>query len=201
MTKLNILKVSRQLFYDYGIANVRLQQIADDAGISVGNLAYHYKNKEAIVEAIYHQAFIEMHKLVEQPLQYNGLSDLDKSITAIFRFNHAFGFCFNNVWEISRNYPALYEEWQTISKKILSQTLKRLSSYHSGGLLKKEFYNGMSKCLAQQLLLNFLSWIPQQRLTGKNASLQAFKTSSWALVYPYFTAKGMKAFKEIDGGF
>ena len=42
MTKDKILIEARQLFYDEGITNVRLQQIADKTGISVGNLAYHY---------------------------------------------------------------------------------------------------------------------------------------------------------------
>ncbi|MER3127531.1 TetR/AcrR family transcriptional regulator, partial [Bacillus pumilus] len=59
-TKENIISVSQQLFYEFGIANTRLQQIADAAEISIGNLAYHYKNKDAIVEAVYNNLFTEL---------------------------------------------------------------------------------------------------------------------------------------------
>jgi len=51
-TKQKILKSAIALFNGRGLVNVRLQHIADDSGISVGNLAYHYYSKKAIVEGI-----------------------------------------------------------------------------------------------------------------------------------------------------
>lgn len=54
-TKQRILKISEKLFFEQGIANVRLQHIADNSGISIGNLAYHFKNKEVIVEEVYNE--------------------------------------------------------------------------------------------------------------------------------------------------
>jgi len=42
-TKQKILKQSLQLFNELGISNVSLRDIADEAGISVGNLQYHFK--------------------------------------------------------------------------------------------------------------------------------------------------------------
>ena len=56
-TKQRILEAAVFLFNREGVANVRLQQIADETGISVGNLAYHFKNKEAIVSAVYEYLF------------------------------------------------------------------------------------------------------------------------------------------------
>ena len=41
-TKQKIVHASIKLFNENGVANVRLQQIADEIGISVGNLAYHF---------------------------------------------------------------------------------------------------------------------------------------------------------------
>ena len=43
-TKQKILDTSLELFNKNGISNVRLQQIADETGISLGNLAYHFNN-------------------------------------------------------------------------------------------------------------------------------------------------------------
>ena len=52
-TKDSILGHSLKLFNRHGFVNVRLQHIADAGSISVGHLAYHFKNKEAIIEALY----------------------------------------------------------------------------------------------------------------------------------------------------
>ncbi len=41
------------LFNKHGFVNVRLQQIADAAFVSVGLLAYHCKNKEALVNYLF----------------------------------------------------------------------------------------------------------------------------------------------------
>jgi len=197
MTKQKILIVSSKLFFESGIANVRLQQIADSANISVGNLAYHFKNKEAIVTSIYNQVFIEMYKLVENPFEQNDLSDFDKSIKAIYKFNDTYSFCFNNVWEISRNYPHLQQEWQTISTGILQQIQKRLVFFVKKGLVHSEPYKGAHKILSQQLLLNFFCWVPHHQVHGRTATLQSSKKSSWALIFPYFTPQGIVGYTKL----
>ena len=51
-TKERIIESSIKLFNQQGMVNVRLKHIADAVGISVGNLAYHYYSKEAIVATI-----------------------------------------------------------------------------------------------------------------------------------------------------
>src|SRR5580765_8113335 len=110
-TKQRILLVSRDLFYEIGIANVRLQQIADAAGISVGHLAYHYKNKEAIVNAVYKEVFHDISVILKSRAAVTGLKDLDNHFEEVFEFVNRHQFCFNNLWEISRNYPALQIKW------------------------------------------------------------------------------------------
>ncbi len=52
-TKSYILDRALKLFNKNGFVNVRLQHIADFGSISVGHLAYHFKHKDCIVEALY----------------------------------------------------------------------------------------------------------------------------------------------------
>ena len=66
-TKQKILDSAVQLFNEKGLGNVRLQQIADKAGISVGNLAYHFYSKKAIIIAIDE----ELHKVIEPVISEN----------------------------------------------------------------------------------------------------------------------------------
>ena len=50
-----ILESALMLFNRDGFVNVRLQHIADEAVVSVGNLAYHFPNKDAILLTIYEE--------------------------------------------------------------------------------------------------------------------------------------------------
>jgi AcrR family transcriptional regulator len=197
MTKKKILTVSSKLFFQNGIANVRLQQIADEADISVGNLAYHYKNKEAIVSSIYEEAFVEMYKLLDGIVPRQDLTDFDNSIKAIYKFHSQYNFCFNNVWEIFRNYPHLQQQWQVINNSLLSLLFKHLGIYVRQGILKPEPHKGAYKILSHHLLLNLLSWISYQHLSGKPASLQSFKKSTWNLIIPHFSDRGITDFNNL----
>lgn len=50
-----IIQISIQLFNEKGCLNVSTRHIADELGISVGNLYYYFKNKEDIIIAIYEE--------------------------------------------------------------------------------------------------------------------------------------------------
>lgn len=52
-TRLRILHSAVDLFNERGTANVSTNHIAETAGISPGNLYYHFKNKAAIIRAIF----------------------------------------------------------------------------------------------------------------------------------------------------
>lgn len=51
--KEKILETAAKLFNEKGCMNTSTRHIADELGISVGNLYYYYKNKEDIIIAIY----------------------------------------------------------------------------------------------------------------------------------------------------
>lgn len=58
-TKARILDAALTLFNQQGTANVSTNHIADAAGISPGNLYYHYRNKEEIIRALFEQLFAD----------------------------------------------------------------------------------------------------------------------------------------------
>ena len=50
-TKEKIIETSINLFNEKGCLNTSTRHIADELGISIGNLYYHFKNKEEILIA------------------------------------------------------------------------------------------------------------------------------------------------------
>nr|HML49665.1 helix-turn-helix domain-containing protein [Clostridia bacterium] len=50
--KPHIRAAAEALFQAQGFGNVSMRDVASAAGISVGNLTYHYKKKEDLIEAV-----------------------------------------------------------------------------------------------------------------------------------------------------
>lgn len=195
-TKARIIRVAQDLFYSEGIASIRLQQIADAAEMSVGNLAYHFKNKEAIVEAVYENLFTELADILSQYIIYQQFSGFDKQFSALYFFYANHPFTSNNSWEIERNFPAIQKEWHSLNNKILLQLKKRIEYNADNGFFKPEPYKGAYEMLAQNLLLTINCWIPQQNLRGKPVKEEAYKRALWNQLYPNFSEKGTHEYEQ-----
>lgn len=189
-TKQRIIDAAIRRFDAEGIANVRLQQIADDTGISVGNLAYHYKNKEAIVSAVYEALFDEFSEMLTHFMQEPGLSDFDRQIGLFHGFFSKYKFYLIDLFEVERNYPAIMARWQQFVSKMLLQIRKRLDNYVRRGLMAPESMPGTYDTLTNNIWLTIVFWVPQQILKGQPSNERCFKDAVWGQISPYLTLEG-----------
>ncbi|MFM7358780.1 MAG: TetR/AcrR family transcriptional regulator [Sediminibacterium sp.] len=193
-TKELIIEQSKILFFEQGIANTRLQQIADASSISVGNLAYHFKNKEAIVQAVYENLFEELAEILSHYIMQTGFNGFDKQFSDLYNFFTKNQFTYNNQWEIERNHPHIQAKWLSINRKVLQQLCQRLNFCLKNELIKPEASKGQYDRLLQNVLIIINNWIPQQILQRKPISENLYKKSLWVLFYPIFTLKGNAEF-------
>lgn len=196
-TKQKIVEAASKLFFEEGIAGIRLQQIADEVNISVGNLAYHFKNKEAIVEAVYETMFSELSDILSEYMLYSDLTGFDKQFSSMYGFFERNKFCFNNLWEIARNYHHLQQEWLLMSHKISLQIKKRIEYNVQRNIFKAPSHKVAYDLLTQSLFLTIMYWIPQQMLQQKPVREELYKKALWALLEPHFTESGLKEFYTI----
>jgi AcrR family transcriptional regulator len=68
-TRERILELSLRLFNDFGEPNVNTTLIAEEMNISPGNLYYHFKNKDDIINCIFQQFEREIDKLLALPTE------------------------------------------------------------------------------------------------------------------------------------
>jgi len=197
-TKERIILNSRKLFSEYGIANTRLQQIADETEISVGNLAYHFKNKEEIVWELYQETLEELSQILLMSKIYPSLESFETKFSNLYGFMEKNIFYFTNFWEIKRNYPLVNEKTQAINKKILSKLKKRILDNEKRGMMKKEENKGGYDLLSVALLNSINTWFPQQLLNDKPIKEKVFKSYLWNHLYPHLTEKGRKEFRSVS---
>lgn len=63
-TKLRILDVANRLFYEQGFNSTSISNIVDLTGLSKGNITYHFKSKQAILEGIVVKRLTEIDELL-----------------------------------------------------------------------------------------------------------------------------------------
>lgn len=68
-TRERILELSHRLFNDFGEPNVTTSMIGDEMNISPGNLYYHFRNKDEIVNALFVDFEREMDALLAAPVK------------------------------------------------------------------------------------------------------------------------------------
>ena len=90
-TKQKILMKSLELFNTSGISKTSLRTISDEVGISVGNLQYHFKKREDIIEALYFQLVAKMNSIFFIPTDDLLKSFLNLRINSINKNPHEYG--------------------------------------------------------------------------------------------------------------
>ncbi|MEM8525453.1 MAG: TetR/AcrR family transcriptional regulator [Bacteroidota bacterium] len=198
-TKQKILNASIRLFNENGMANVRLQQIAKDIGISVGNLAYHYENKKAIVKAINEDLHGEISEILSTYRIFPNLMDLDVQLTKYFNFAQKYPFYFLDLLEIERQYSDIHAKRQQYISKMVSQIRKRFDFNEQRGIIQKEERRGVYDSVANSIWVLITFWMPQEQVKGANGNIQInqFKEAVWNQIYPYFTDAGIKEYEQL----
>lgn len=192
-TKQKILNASIQLFNENGMANVRLQQIANEIGISVGNLAYHYRNKEAIVEAINEDLYEESTTILSSYRIFPNLIDFDHQLGKYYDFIQRYPFYFFDLIEIKRHYPEVHAKKQVHVAKMIQQIRKRFDFNVKRGLIQAEVRPEVYDGVAHTIWVLITFWGPQSLLRENQlqASNCRFRKMVWNQMHPYFTPQGI----------
>lgn len=181
------------------MANVRLQQIAEEIGISVGNLAYHFKNKKAIVTAINDDVHEEISEILSTYRLFPNLMDFDMQLTKYFDFAQRYPFYFLDLLEIERQYSEVHAKRQQYISKMVSQIRKRFDFNCQRGIIQTENRRGVYDSVANSIWVLITFWMPQEQVKGGNGNIRInqFKEAVWNQIYPYFTETGIKEYEQL----
>ncbi|HAO48035.1 MAG TPA: TetR/AcrR family transcriptional regulator [Runella sp.] len=197
-TKEKIVLASIKLFNEHGVASVRLQQIADETGISVGNLAYHFRNKEAIVSSVYEKLFDEFRQLLSTYLLTPSFADFDGQMAGYFEFFKTYRFYITDLFSAEHPLPDIQAEWEMFMNKMILQIRNRIDFHVSRGELLPESSQGTYHLISESIWMTLVFWIPQQTIRRKPVTEGRYRTAVWNHLKPYFTQKGLDTFELIS---
>lgn len=194
-TKQRILNASVKLFNEHGVDAVRLQQIAEEIGISVGNLAYHYKTKDAIVESVYEQVIDEFSHIFRQYLQSPGLADFDQQLSLYYQFFTANQFYIADFFKAGTGNTDHGAIWQQAVSKMLLQLKSWLLFHQQRQVLRTEPVPGYYEQLAQSLWMLLIFSPISCTMRGLGCDETAYKQAVWNHLKPHLTEQGLAEYR------
>jgi len=188
-TKQHILDKALKLFNENGFVNVRLQHIADAAFVSVGHLAYHFKNKEAIIDALYSNLQKELQQLLNKYIAAPLFTDINRLWLANYELQEKFSFFYADTLEIVRNHAV-------IAKKYEQQAAWQISQYRT--VLRFNIARG-SIMPVTDTQMTHITWLLhntivtykyQRKIQNQPCDFHTYADILWSILMPYFTGMG-----------
>ncbi len=196
--KEKILTAALKLFNEEGFVNVRLQHIADEALVSVGNLAYHYANKEAIIQALYETVTQRQGELLAEYRIVPLFDNLNYLFLHTYQLQEAYIFFYLDTLEIIRAYPRIGEIHRTHIQSQISQLKLMLDFNTARGALITEPSEGAFEQLAHQIWMAMDFWRTQHAIRSTAPATESLYCDSiWHLLIPYFTAMGKQEYIQM----
>jgi AcrR family transcriptional regulator len=160
-TKDRIVEAAIRLFNERGTAAVSTNHIAEEAGISPGNLYYHYRNKEEIIRAIFGRMIAAWEAMSELPhdraptlIDLRGVLEETYSVLWEYRF-----FCREFV-ALMRRDPELGRRYRDVRERGLANTEFLLENFVEGGVLRETEDPTAATKLAKLFWLIAEFWLP-----------------------------------------
>jgi len=201
-TKQKILKQSLQLFNELGISNVSLRDIADEAGISVGNLQYHFKKREDIIESLYFQIVEKIDRIYaikNEDLLESLLTISNEMIKILFEYH----FFLLDFITITRNNKKIKDHYSKLSKHREAAFLEATKVLIDHGIFRKALLKNEYQHLYKrtEVISNFwFSSILIQAKTLSKKSIEGYSLLISQSMYPYLTTKAKKQYTDIFPG-
>jgi len=204
-TRERILAVSLRLFNARGEAHVTTGMIADELNISPGNLYYHFRNKDQIVERLFER--FEARISIDPPDPVAGagaIEDLWLYLHLMFEAIWDYRFLYRNLDDIVGRNHRLRERFNRIveAKRVAVEGLCR-GLERSGHMTASE---AEIRALAQNVLVVSTYWLNYRAVQGDRQATDAADSGAGAfqvmsLVAPYLSGEARQHFELLGRGY
>jgi AcrR family transcriptional regulator len=195
-TKQVILDSALQLFNERNVDQVTIRDVAGKAGISHGNLCYHYPNIESLVENLYKQLVSELDEQTEKMSgQEISFAVLRASSVNVFQILYRYKFLMLDFVTVMRKSKFIRDHYRKLYRTRKEQFRKVLAWMTGEKYLKPELYPGHYEKVIEQLFIIGDFWIASAEILfeGKERDKVAYYADIVdQVLMPYFTDKALR---------
>ncbi len=188
-TKELILAKATELFNVQGYGSVNMHDIAKSVDISRGNLAYHYKEKEAILFSIVEQMWAVFAESRNKTLIFPSFTNIEAELHTMYTIQQQYSFIFLDAHVL--RIPFIRREFEQLAERSIEDFKRIIAFSIQLGNMKPETVPGMYHQLAFLSWMTGFYWLAQQQV-WPNKKAEATKVI-WSILIPHFTDKGIQA--------
>lgn len=194
-TRDRIISAVIDAFNDKGYHGYSLTELAHVCGMSRGNLAYHYKNKEVILDDISVKLVKDIRRFQKKRVDFPAFYNLSLDIRTCRYLQKRYPFIFRDMSVLEHS--SIKDVMTNWSKEVIKSNLSTFAFGIESGHVKPEEHDGLYYHLSLNAWMLTYYWVAQQsvRELGKENVEQLV----WSAIYPHFTPAGIVAFEEYYG--
>jgi AcrR family transcriptional regulator len=169
-TRERILKTSLDLFNTYGEGHVTTGHIADELNISPGNLYYHFRNKEEIIQHLFRE--FEARIDVAPKAEVEGISDVGQVMEDLWLYLHIvfeaiwdYRFFYRNLDDLLARDPKLKAQFNRIVDHKRATVTALCHALIQGKAMKAN--EKEVKALAENILVTATYWLNFQHIAQR----------------------------------
>jgi len=196
-TRIKIVESSILLFNNRGLANVRLQDIAEYNNISPGNLTYHFKTKKDLMDYIIYymiRKLVEIETTQRESLKQMSLYNILRN-NLVFLFNYRF--FFRDILEIINLVPNAKSVFKDVIKINEKFSIESINISIKNGYMKKEAFDDQYKIFAKNnwaiVSSSLTTW---EVLDDSKNKYHKILDEIMGHFYPYLTKKGVDRYNK-----
>lgn len=197
-TKERILAAALVQFNELGTDQTTVRSIAEAIDISHGNLCYHFKNTDTIIEALYDQLVVELDmQLIAMHHTDNNITGLFHQAEQSFRLLYKYRFLLLDFVRIIRRINSVKEKFRDHIHLRRTQFHIAFQLLISNGLMKEEWIPNLYKHLITNILILGDNWINHAEIHFDKKGEQVihyYLDAFLAGISPYFTEKGLQEY-------
>lgn len=190
--KQSILDTARELFSEKGFHDTSMRDIAAALKISVGNLTYHYKKKEDLIEEI----AIQDHQKYQKPKPFHTLRDLNQLFQRITEQKNSRPYYYRYYVELSQICPAIYEMQVSVLRDLNDVLTESFQNFADQSLLKKEFSQEYSNIIITIMTLMVYGLPDFYKLQQEECNSRTLNCI-WSVMIPCLSEQGYKEYLHI----
>jgi len=202
-TKDRILATSLSLFNESGLSQVTLRTIAKEMGISQGNLNYHFKKRQDIIESLYFQLVGRMDEifqdLVTREVDIPLIFESNRRILAAF---YDFRFFMLDFVQIMRENPSIKQHYLQLQQARIGQFQQTVTVLQDKEWVRLEEFEDEFDHLYQRMSILGDFWLSAVTISGSAAEqeIQRYQLILSESIYPYLTPAGKQSFLQFRKG-
>jgi AcrR family transcriptional regulator len=198
-----ILDVAVECMNAEGVAHVSLRGIAEAAGISHGNLRYHFSGKEALLLAIYARMKREMDGVVYPGGGQEcglGLDHYHVLLSRISAFHLRYRFFYLDLREIARSFPRVIACYRDTIAQRFAEHDRLIADLIARSLLEPESSPGFYRATFHTIWVMSTFWLQHEEILGAGHPVIDGGNDvrhAWDILLPHLTGDGRAAFRAI----